>query len=162
MKRIDESKVLQQFVPLTLTVVIFVILIAILYGFVYILDLFPIGEKIVLVVRPVDVLVGLTIYLKTAIDFAIFMGRLMAGSPGWRNRVAIEIGSALGNALGTLIIITLWVIFKEIDWLLGLMVFIASLVLFELAYGGLEHLAHWEKESSIKRITYDFLKFTEF
>lgn len=157
MKTIDDSKILQQLVPLGLTGVILVGLIALLYGFVALVDLFPIGEKIVLVARPVDIFVGLTIYLKTAIDFAIFMGRLMAANPGWRNRVAIEIGSALGNALGTLIIITLWVLFKEIDWLLALMVFIASLVLFELAHGGMEHIVHWENSGVLKRWSYHVL-----
>lgn len=157
MKVIDDSKALQQIVPLGLTGVILAGLIALLYCFVALVDLFPIGEKIVLIARPVDIFVGLTIYLKTSIDFAIFMGRLMASNPGWRNRIAIEIGSALGNALGTLVIILLWVLFKEIDWLLALMVFIASLVLFELAHGGMEHIAHWENAGVVKRWLYRIL-----
>ncbi len=158
MKTIDDSKTLQQLVPLALTLIILGVLIAILYLFVFVLDLLPFGEKIILITRPVDILVGLTIYLKTAIDFAIFMGRLMASSPGWRNRIAIEIGSALGNALGTLLIIALWVVFKEIDWLLALMVFIASLVLLELAYGGLEHLGDWERQAGLKKILFNLLQ----
>lgn len=154
MKLIDDSRALQQFVPLSLTVVILGVLVAILYGFMWILNLLPTGEKIILEIRPVDVMVGITIYLKTAIDFAIFMGRLMGANPGWRNRVAIEIGSAVGNALGTLIVIALWVVFKEIDLLLAAMVFLASLVLFELAHGGMEHIAHWEGQTGIKRMLY--------
>ena len=34
-----------------------------------------------------DILIGLTIYLKTSIDFAVYIGRLMAKYPGWKNRV---------------------------------------------------------------------------
>lgn len=154
MNLIDDSKPLQQIVPLTLTVVILGVLVAVLYAFMWILNLFPAGEKIVLEVHLIDVAVGLTIYLKTAIDFAIFMGRIMGANPGWRNRIAIEIGTALGNALGTLVVVALWVAFKEIDILLAAMVFLASLVLFELAHGGMEHIVHWEGDAGIKRILY--------
>jgi cadmium resistance protein CadD (predicted permease) len=112
---------------------------ALLHGAVILFNLVPAAEYIHLEIRAVDVIVGATIYLKTAIDFAIFMGRLMSTNPGWKNRIAIEIGTAAGNALGTIIVIGLWVVFKNIDVLLAGMVFLASLVLFELAHGSLEH-----------------------
>ncbi len=156
-KRIDQSKWLQSVIPLILTLVILAALSALLYVFVAFLNILPTGTKISLVVRPVEVLVGITIYLKTAIDFAIFMGRLMSTNQGWRSRVAIEVGTALGNALGTILIIGIWVIFKEVDLLLALMVFLAALVLFELAHGGLEHIEHWESGSRIKKSSYLFL-----
>lgn len=151
---IDRSPLLAQLIPLLLTVVIMIGLVGGLYALLAILNVLPFGEPILLVIRPVDVLVGMTIYLKTAIDFAIFMGRLMAVYPGWRNRVALEIGTALGNTLGTMIVIVLWTVFRNIDWLLALMVFLASLVLFELAHGGMEHIAHWEGNGGIKRWLY--------
>lgn len=157
MKFIDDSKPLQQLIPLILTIVILGILTLALYLYIGLLNQLPIGEKVVLVARPVDILVGITIYLKTAIDFAIFMGRLMGTNPGWQNRIAIEIGTGLGNAIGTLVVIALWVIFKEIKILLALMVFLASIVLFELAHGGLEHFANWEGQTTIKRGVYLFL-----
>ena len=164
MNIIDRSKVLQQVVPLLLTIIILGVLSAVLYGFVVLLNLLPTGTKISLIVRPVEVFVGITIYLKTAIDFAIFMGRLMSTNPGWRNRVAIEIGTAMGNAIGTILVIGIWVVFKEIDLLLALMVFLAALVLFELAHGGLEHIEHWESKGLIKKNLYallhHFLDFT--
>lgn len=153
MKIVDNSKLLQQVIPLILTGVIFLVLIVVLYIYIAALNTFPTAEKVVLVARPVDIFVGVTIYLKTAIDFAIFMGRLMSTNPGWRNRIAIEIGTALGNALGTLVVIALWVVFKEVEILLAAMVFLASLVLFELAHGGLEHFASWEK-GGLKRTVY--------
>lgn len=81
----------------------------------------------------------------------------MSANSGWRSRIAIEIGTALGNALGTLLVIALWVIFKNIEILLAIMVFIAALVLFELAHGGMEHIAHWQSGGNLKRITYKWL-----
>ncbi len=151
---IDRSPALSQAIPLGLTVVIMSALIGILAALISGLNLLPLGQPILLAIRPIDVIIGVTIYLKTAIDFAIFMGRLMAVYPGWRNRVALEIGTALGNALGTIIVIILWTFFRNIDLLLALMVFLASLVLFELAHGGMEHIAHWEGSGGVKRFLY--------
>ncbi len=151
---IDRSRFLQQMVPLFLTVIILVVLTAILYGFIFLLNGLPLGEKISLIPKPIDIIVGITIYLKTSIDFAIFMGRLMSTNPGWRSRIAIEVGTALGNALGTIVVIGIWVLFKEVDLLLALMVFLASLVLFELAHGGLEHISHWDCSKGGKKWLY--------
>lgn len=153
-ERIESSPFLRQFVPLSLTLVIFATLIAILHACIVIFNLIPFATPIILKIRWADVLVGGTIYLKTAIDFAIFMGRLMSTNPGWKNRVAIEIGTAAGNAAGTIIVIGLWVILKDIHLLLALMVFVASLVLFELAHGSVEHFGNWESEPGIKRTLY--------
>ncbi len=130
---------LEQVVPLILTVVSFGVLWAMLHGEVVLLNHFSPGEPILSKILWADVLVGLTIYLKTSIDFAIFIGHLMRTHPGWKNRIAIESGTALGNALGTFIILALWNFFREIEWLLALMVLIASLVLLKLAEDGLEH-----------------------
>lgn len=127
---------------------------ALLHGAVIIFNLIPSSEKIYLDIRWTDVLVGATIYLKTSIDFAIFIGRLMSANPGWRNRVAIEIGSAAGNTIGTIAIIGLWVTLKHVDLLLALMVFIASLVLFELAHSSLEHFANWQSQGGAKRMAF--------
>ena len=97
----------------------------------------------------VDILVGAGIYLKTAVDFAILTGILMAKYPGFKNRIAIENGTALGNALGTAVVLTIWFFFKDIQWLLALMVLVASLVLFELAKSGLEHIEEAEHEGQV-------------
>ncbi len=97
------------------------------------LNLFPLSEKIVLQLLPVDVLVGLTIYLKTSIDFALFTGNLMRKFQDFQHTVAIEIGTALGNGLGTLLVLIVWVVFKEVPLLLFFMVLLASLVLLNLA-----------------------------
>lgn len=87
----------------------------------------------------IDVVVGLTIYLKTSIDFVLYMGSLMSRHQGWKSRIAIEIGTALGNALGTMLVLVVWTFFKDVRWLLALMILLAALVLFSLAEEGLEH-----------------------
>lgn len=154
LRRVDQSRLLSQLIPLVLTVVILDILLAILHASLFLFNQIPGTIPILLVIRPQDVIIGATIYLKTEIDFTILIGRLMETYPGWRNRVALEIGSALGNAGGTILIIGLWLFLKHIDFLLALMVVIASLVLFELAHSGLEYLTSWNSESGVKKWLY--------
>jgi hypothetical protein len=103
-------------------------------------------DKIITEIKAQDVLIGAGIYLKTAVDFAILIGLLMVKYPGFKNRIAIENGTALGNALGTAAVLAIWFFFKEIKWLLAIMVFVAALVLFELAKGGIEHIEEAEHE----------------
>lgn len=127
--------------PLIFAAIVFIILSSAYYLEVIGLNSLPFStEKILTTINPIDVGVGLLIYLKTSIDFALFIGILMKKYPGLKNRYAIEIGTALGNTLGTMIVLGLWVVFKEISILLGLMVLFASLVLFEMAASSLEHL----------------------
>lgn len=133
-----ESIWIRQFLPLALTVVSCSALIGLIYLEIRVLNQFT-TDDISLVVNPLDVLIGLTIYLKTSIDFAVFIGRLMHRNPGTKNRIAIELGTALGNAAGTMVILLIWTFFKEVRWLLVIMILLAALVLFKLAEDGLEH-----------------------
>lgn len=149
--RIDRSKTLSQLVPLVLTGIVMAVFIALLHAALLVFNAVPFSEPIAMQFRWIDVVIGATIYLKTSIDFAIFIGRLMAANPGWRNRVAIEIGTAAGNAFGTILVIGMWVLLKHVDILLALMVFIASLVLFELAHGSLEHFTSWGSATGMKK-----------
>lgn len=127
-----------QILPIVLTVIVFGVLVGLLYGEIYLLNTFT-AQDISLSIRWIDVLVGLTIYLKTSIDFAIYIGNLMSKNDGWKSRIAIEIGTAFGNAFGTMIILVIWAFFKEVRVLLALMIFLAALVLFKLAEESLEH-----------------------
>lgn len=141
----------QQVLPLVLTFVIVGLLTILLHGLITFLNLFT-THDILLKIQWADVLVGMTIYLKTSVDFAIFIGNLMHSYPGWKNRIAIEIGTAAGNALGTFIILIIWNFFRDVHLLLALMVFIASLVLLRMAEEGFEHVQtniKWLKESSV-------------
>lgn len=129
-----------QIIPLFLTGGVFLLVSVLLYAQLLILNRLVISrETILLKLQWTDVLVGLTIYLKTSIDFAIFIGRLMSTFPGWKNRVMIEIGTALGNAAGTLGILIIWDLFREARLLMAAMILLAALVLFRLAEEGLEH-----------------------
>lgn len=135
----NERRIVKyQMVPLILTVVIFFILSFWVYVHASILNLFS-TNKISLQLLWTDILIGTTIYLKTSVDFAIFIGNAMSRFPGVRNRIAIEAGTAFGNAAGTLTILTIWNFFRDIEWLLALMIFIASLVLLRMAQDGFEH-----------------------
>src|SRR3989344_6737362 len=99
------GKLEKQALPIILTIITFFGLVGILYLFIVALNLFPHSEPILLALRKRDILVGLTIYLKNSVDFALFIGNLMASNPGWKNRIAIELGTALGNAFGTFVVL---------------------------------------------------------
>lgn len=139
----------EQAIPLSLTVLTFLVLSTTLYGLLLFLNSFLIKDQVVLDFRKRDVLIGIAIYLKTAIDFAIFIGNLMHTNPGWKKRIAIEIGTAVGNAFGTFLVLTIWVFFKQIPFLMAIMVFIASIVLFRMAQESLEEFLK-QKNSFIK------------
>lgn len=130
-----------QAVPLSLTAVVFAFGVFVLWIEILLLNKTVISRELIVAhIRWADVLVGLTIYLKTSIDFAIFIGRLMNTYPGWKNRIMIEIGTALGNIVGTLAILLLWDLFREIKPLMAVMVILASFVLLKMAEDGLEHV----------------------
>jgi putative Ca2+/H+ antiporter (TMEM165/GDT1 family) len=147
MENTEKFSFKQNILPLIFAFIVFLCLSGLLYLEVLGLNLLPFStEKILTTINPADVIVGLLIYLKTSIDFALFIGILMKRYPGLKNRYAIEVGTALGNALGTMLVLGLWVAFKEINILLGLMVLLASLVLFEMAASSLEHLHETEED----------------
>lgn len=137
MARFKQTFISQIF-PIMLTIVVFVILGGLLWLHITLLNMVT-ATDISLQLRWGDILIGLTVYLKTAIDFAIFIGRLMDKNPGTKGRIGIEIGTAAGNAVGTMAILLVWTFFKEVNWLLAAMVFLAGLVLIRLAQDSLDH-----------------------
>src|SRR5690242_2293609 len=88
-----------QVIPIGLAVLVFLGLVALLFFVIRALNWLPLGSNIVLLPRWRDILVGAFIYFKTSVDFAILIGYLMKANPGWKNRIAIELGTALGNGL---------------------------------------------------------------
>lgn len=136
----------EQIIPLIATVITAGLLIGLVYLEIITLNTFT-KTDILTKVHITDVLVGLTIYLKTSVDFAIFIGNLMGAYPGWKNRISIEIGTASGNALGTMIILGIWNFFKEVKILLAAMILIAALVLLKLAEESLAHVDDQEEGS---------------
>ena len=130
-----------QIVPLVLTFLIFLGLWWLYHLEILLLNRFVVArEPIKLQLRWDSILLGVTIYLKTAIDFAIYIGRLMKKHPGWKNRIIIEIGTALGNAVGTGLVLLVWDLFREVRVLMAIMIIFASLVLLRLAEDGLDHV----------------------
>lgn len=130
----------EQLLPIILTAVTCFVLVFLLLGVVHGLNLFPTREKIIPVFHIADILVGITIYLKTSVDFALFIGNLMRKYTGYKNRIAIEIGTALGNGLGTFLVLTVWTFFKEVPLLLVVMIILAALVLLVMAEDSLTEL----------------------
>lgn len=133
------KKAKEQLFPIIATVITAFGLITLIYLEIITLNIFT-PTDILTKIHINDVLVGLTIYLKTSVDFAIFIGNLMSTYKGWKNRIAIELGTAFGNALGTIIILAIWTFFKEVKLLLAAMILIAALVLLRLAEESLSHI----------------------
>lgn len=136
---LNNKIIRNQVIPISVSIVVCAILIVILY-----IELLTINslsaENISLQLSWPAVLVGMTIYLKTSVDFAILIGRMMSKNKGLKARLGIEVGTALGNALGTMAVLLVWVFVKQVNWLLALMVFLASLVLLRLAQDSLEDI----------------------
>jgi hypothetical protein len=147
--------IFEQIIPLTLTLAALGLLVTALSFVIRFLNFLPLHGDIKLNIRFSDVLIGAFIYFKTSVDFAVLIGHLMKANQGWRNRIAIEVGTALGNGLGTFVVLTFWVIFKQLHFLLGLMILISALVLLELAESGLKHFEVWQSGSKVKRRLYN-------
>ncbi|MFO0703131.1 MAG: hypothetical protein U0525_00185 [Patescibacteria group bacterium] len=143
---------IKQTLPIVLTLVIFLLLSFLVYLEIRLLNFLQPActnskQCISTQIFIADIIIGMTIYLKTSVDFAIFIGNLMKSYSTWKDRIAIEIGTAVGNALGTIIVLAIWSFFKEITWLLAIMIFIAALVLLKLAEEGLEHIRETKNNS---------------
>lgn len=141
----------EQIVPIFLTLLTFLIISIVFILFAHTLNLLPFPDKILVNIKLRDVLFGMTIYLKVSVDFAIFMGNLIKANLGWKKRVALELGTSLGNAIGTLIILTIWVFFRHIEILLALMITISSLVLLRMAEEGINDFLEIQKEHILLR-----------
>lgn len=127
-----------QAIALGLTLVAWAVLVGLIYLEISLINR-VIASKISLSVQWTSVAIGFGIYIKTAVDFALFIGRLMHKNSGLKSRIAIELGTAAGNGLGTAAILLVWAFFRQINWLLAIMVILAGLVLMRLAQDGLEH-----------------------
>jgi hypothetical protein len=148
----------EQVIPIALTFAAFSALALALFFVIKGLNLLPTGNQISLNWHWRDVIIGATIYFKTSVDFAILIGLLMRANPGWKNRVAIELGTAVGNGVGTMLILCFWVIFKQFPFLLAIMILLSAIVLFEMAESGLKHFDSWTYKFGTKRKLYKFIQ----
>lgn len=135
----------RQFLPIGIAGAACLLVIGFIYAEILFLN-YATGEHISLTARLGDILIGIVVYLKTSIDFALFMGNLMHENGGWKNRISIQLGTFIGNTLGTMAVLLIWAVFTEISWLLALMILLAALVLFRLAEEGLEHAIRTDHE----------------
>jgi len=142
-----------QFIPIILTVFTFIGLVLILYFYLTLFNSFNEIEDVILHIRPTDLLVGITIYLKTSVDFALFIANLMRSNNGWKKRIAIELGTAIGNAFGTILVLTIWLFFKNIPLLLGFMILLASIVLIKMSQEGFEEFMLKEKNKFLLQVS---------
>lgn len=137
----NEPILYSQIIPLGIAFVSTTVFVAILFTNITLSNSIFVKDPIVLTVRFGDFLLGLYLYIKTSIDFAVFIGSMLSANRGWKNRIAIEWGTSLGNFLGTLLILWIWTIFRQTSLFLeGIIVMIASFVLLELAAGSLSRL----------------------
>ncbi len=149
-----ESFFFSQTIPLLIAFLSTIVFLLILVANTHLLNtLFP-HEPIQFIFHPWDLALGLYLYLKTSVDFAVFIAAMMVANPGWKKRVAVEWGTSFGNFAGTIAIIWVWTIFRSIGPVFeGIIVIIASFVLLELAAGSLSRLksAQWDTQHGFKK-----------
>ncbi len=124
---------------------------------VHLTNLLLANNPILLVFRFTDFLLGIYLYLKTSVDFAVFIGSMIHANPGWKNRIAVEWGTSLGNFVGTIAIIWVWILFHALGPIFeGTIILLASFILLELAAGSLYRLqqAGWDRSTSWHHLFY--------
>lgn len=144
-----SKRFIEKIIPVILTVLTFFVLSTLLYGVLLVLDSLHLQYPIILDFRKRELLFGILIFLKTAIDFAIFMGNLMHTNPGWKKKIAIAFGTSIGNAFGTFLILIVWTLFKEIPALMVISILFSSVILLKLSEESFE-LFLKQKKSFIK------------
>jgi hypothetical protein len=137
----EDNVFYSQIIPLTIAFLTGAIFFVLLLLNINLLNfIFP-RDPVRIVFGITDLLLGFYLYLKTSIDFAVFIGSMMVSNPGWKNRVAVEWGTSLGNFVGTIAIIWIWVVFRATNPIFeAIIVIIASFILLELAAGSLSKL----------------------
>ena len=129
-----------QLIPITVSLGFFVVFVGLTYLVLQVLNGFDsLTQKFVLGVSLTNVLLGMLIYLKTAVDYAIFVGLLMDKNEGTAKRIAMNAGTSVGAFIGVTLIVVLWSFFKEIPWLMAGLLVLAGAVLFSLGDTSQEH-----------------------
>ena len=157
-KSVDSNKRARLFVPIFFAFILFVLSILITMLVIHILNQFlPETHNLHHVFHVGNFALGTTIYLKTAIDFAILMTLYMKTYPGWKNRIAIESGTTVGNTVGTILVIIIWGLLQQFRIVLNIMVFYSAIILIKLAYETLEHTENVSIDISSKYPLLDFI-----
>jgi hypothetical protein len=158
LNKIDNTHSLQVWVPIFFA---FILLTASVTLTVYVIQrlniYLPASNNLHTVFHLGDFALGTTIYLKTAIDFAILMTLYMKSYPGWKNRIAIESGTTLGNTIGTILVIVIWGLLQQFSIVLNIMVFYSAIILIKLASETLAHVGDYSVNPSSKYPLLDFI-----
>lgn len=130
----------KQFLPIFISLGLFVIFTIITYFLLRFLNTFNIiSEKLSTQLFFSQIGLGIFIYLKTAVDYAIFVGCLMEKNTGTPKRIAMNAGTSIGCFLGVTLITILWSFFKEVHWLMVILLVVSAMILFKLGDGSKEH-----------------------
>lgn len=129
----------KQLLPLSISFGLFAIFVVLTFGILNLLNHLGFSHKLSVQVIWGEVLLGIFIYLKTAVDYALFVGTLMANNTGVKKRIAMNAGTSIGCFIGVTAIAVLWTFFKEIHWLMIILLVIAAMVLFKLGDGSQQH-----------------------
>jgi hypothetical protein len=148
-----------QIVPIGVSLVTLIILSFAYFGEINFLNSMSfVKEKIDTYIHWPDVGIGMLIYLKTSIDFALLIGILMKKFDDVKGRIIIEVGTSLGNVVGTMVVLAIWVIFRTVPWLLAGMIILASLVLLKLAATSLEHIGEKFEGEKVEQVDKRIIK----
>lgn len=132
----------KQLIPVSISLSLFGLCSVITYGLLHFLNGFDlVAHKLSLTLVFGQFLIGIFIYLKTSVDYALFVGALMEKNPGTPKRIAMNVGTQIGCFLGVTVIVVLWVFFKEIHWLMAILLVIAGMILIGLGDGSQEHFS---------------------
>ncbi len=137
----------KQLIPIVLSFTLFAIFSVSTYGILFGLNLF-VSEPLKISIVITQFLLGIFIYLKTSVDYALFVGGLMEKNPGIKNRIAMNVGTQIGCFIGVTAIVVLWTFFREIHWLMAILLIVAGMILIGLGDGSQEHfesLPGWVK-----------------
>lgn len=129
-----------QLIPISVSLGCFVVFVLLTYFLLNIINGFGIiQQKFILSISFTDILLGMVIYLKTAVDYAIFVGLMMDKNAGTVKRIAMNAGTSIGAFIGVSLVVILWAFFKEISWLMAILLVLAGAVLFSLGDSSQEH-----------------------
>lgn len=136
---------MNQLFPVVTCLILFVVFIVTSYFFISsFINPFSV-EKVVMELRPTDIIVGFFLYFVTAIDYALIVGRMQVINNDAKSRFAMNIGTCLGCYFGVTIVLFLWGFAKEIPIFIIPLLFFAASVMVKLAYEGHEYFIRDEK-----------------
>ena len=136
----------KQLLPISVSLSFFIIFSYLTYFILkYINTLNAVEEKILITIIYEQVVLGMFIYLKTAVDYAIFVGRLMDKNQGIKKRLAMNIGTSLGCFFGVSLILIIWSIFKEVKIIMFILLLFSGMILIGLGDNSQEHFHDMNK-----------------